>query len=82
MVARIDKKQQMANAGMDSQRSVNGGQMRAAVYRGASLISLENVPVPAISEGEILVRVHTCGVCGTDLKKIEYGLVEPPDFRA
>ena len=52
--------------------------MRAAVYRGPSLISVENVPVPKISEGELLVRVHTCGVCGTDLKKIEYGLVPPP----
>lgn len=28
--------------------------------------------------GELLVRVHTCGVCGTDLKKIHLGLVEPP----
>lgn len=63
---------------MDTQSSLNGGQMRAAVYRGASLISVECVPIPEISEGEILVRVHTCGVCGTDLKKIEYGLVEPP----
>lgn len=52
--------------------------MRAAVYRGPSKISLETVPVPKIMKGEILLRVHTCGVCGTDLKKIEYGLVPPP----
>jgi L-iditol 2-dehydrogenase len=52
--------------------------MRAAVYRGPSRISLETVPVPTITEGEILLRVHTCGVCGTDLKKIELGLVPPP----
>ena len=63
---------------MDTQNLFNAGQMRAAVYRGPSLISVENVPMPTISEGEILVRVHTCGVCGTDLKKIEYGLVAPP----
>ena len=60
------------------QGSVNGGRMRAAVYRGPSNISLEMVPVPKISAGEILLRVHTCGICGTDLKKIEYGLVPPP----
>jgi L-iditol 2-dehydrogenase len=58
--------------------SVNGGRMRAAVYRGPSNISLELVPIPKISAGEILLRVHTCGICGTDLKKIEYGLVPPP----
>jgi L-iditol 2-dehydrogenase len=52
--------------------------MRAAVYRGPSNISLETVPVPDISAGEILLRVHACGVCGTDLKKIELGLVSPP----
>jgi len=62
----------------DTQHSVNGRKMRAAVYRGPSNISLEMVPVPKIGDEEILLRVHTCGVCGTDLKKIEYGLVPPP----
>jgi L-iditol 2-dehydrogenase len=55
-----------------------GAEMRAAVYRGPANISLETVPVPKISESEILLRVHVCGVCGTDLKKIELGLVPPP----
>ncbi len=62
----------------DARQSVNGGEMRAAVYRGPSNIVVEKVPVPKISDGEILLKVHTCGVCGTDLKKIEYGLVPPP----
>jgi len=52
--------------------------MCAAVYRGPSNISVEKVPVPKIRDSEILLRVHTCGICGTDLKKIEYGLVSPP----
>jgi len=52
--------------------------MRAAVYRGPHCLSLESAPVPAISDDEILVRVHACGICGTDLKKIELGLVPPP----
>jgi L-iditol 2-dehydrogenase len=60
------------------QGSANGGRMRAAVYRGPSRIAVEMVPVPKISAGEILLRVHTCGICGTDLKKIEHGLVPPP----
>jgi len=62
----------------DTQFRVNGRNMRAAVYRGPSNISLETVPVPKIEAGEILLRVHACGVCGTDLKKIEHGLVPPP----
>jgi L-iditol 2-dehydrogenase len=68
----------MNQAGRNTQTPYNGGQMRAAVYRGPSNISVETVPVPQISDGEILLRVHACGVCGTDLKKIEYGLVPPP----
>jgi L-iditol 2-dehydrogenase len=52
--------------------------MRAAVYRGPFKINIETVPTPQIGENEMLVRVHTCGICGTDLKKIEHGLVPPP----
>ena len=47
--------------------------MRAAVYRGINDVRLETIPVPDIGPGELLVRVHTCGICGTDLKKIHTG---------
>jgi L-iditol 2-dehydrogenase len=52
--------------------------MRAAVYRGVNDLRLEEVPVPEIGPGEILVRVHTCGICGTDLKKIASGSHSAP----
>jgi L-iditol 2-dehydrogenase len=52
--------------------------MRAAVYTGESRLSIEAIPVPAIGPGEILVRVEACGICHTDLKKIEYNLLPPP----
>ena len=52
--------------------------MLAAVYRGQNDIRLETVPVPEIGPGEILVRVHTCGICGTDLKKIATGSHSAP----
>jgi len=52
--------------------------MTAAVYRGQNDVRIENVPVPAIGPGEVLVRVHTCGVCGTDLKKIATGSHSAP----
>jgi L-iditol 2-dehydrogenase len=52
--------------------------MKAAVFRGANRVEIEDLPVPEVGPGELLVRVHTCGVCGTDLKKIHYGLVPPP----
>jgi L-iditol 2-dehydrogenase len=52
--------------------------MRAVVYRGINDMRLETVPVPAIGPGELLVRVATCGICGTDLKKIHYGSHSAP----
>lgn len=52
--------------------------MRAAVYRGPADVRLETVEVPEIADGEILLKVNSCGVCGTDLKKIELGLAPPP----
>ncbi len=52
--------------------------MHAAVYRGESVVNVEEIPTPAIGRGEILVRVEACGICHTDLKKIEYNLLTPP----
>jgi L-iditol 2-dehydrogenase len=52
--------------------------MLAAVYRGVNDVRLETVPVPKIGAGELLLRVHTCGVCGTDLKKIATGSHSAP----
>lgn len=52
--------------------------MRAAVYLGGGRVSVESVPTPTIGPGEILIRVETCGICHTDLKKIEHDLLAPP----
>jgi L-iditol 2-dehydrogenase len=52
--------------------------MRAVVYRGVNDLRLETVPVPEIGPGELLVKVATCGVCGTDLKKIHTGSHSAP----
>jgi L-iditol 2-dehydrogenase len=54
--------------------------MQAGVYRGAGKVALESVPIPAIAEDELLVRVEACGICGTDVKKIVKGYVEPPQI--
>ncbi len=52
--------------------------MSALVYRGINDLRIETVPVPAIRSNEILVKVAVCGVCPTDIKKIQYGTVSPP----
>ena len=52
--------------------------MQAVVYRGANDLRVETVPVPRIGANELLVRVAVCGVCPTDIKKIQHGTVAPP----
>ncbi len=52
--------------------------MQAAVYKGSSVVEVDTVPVPEIGAGEILIRVETCGICPTDLKKIAYNLLPGP----
>jgi L-iditol 2-dehydrogenase len=54
--------------------------MRAAVYRGINDVRVETVPVPVnadgtIGAGEVLMRIDTCGICGTDLKNEMAGTV-------
>jgi L-iditol 2-dehydrogenase len=52
--------------------------MRAAVYHGVNDVRVETIPVPEIGPGEVLVKIHTCGICGTDLKKIHTGSHDAP----
>ena len=52
--------------------------MRAVVYRGINDMRVETVPVPSIGPGELLIKVATCGICGTDLKKIHMGSHSAP----
>ena len=54
------------------------GTMRAVVYRGINDMRIETVPVPRIGAGELLIKIATCGICGTDLKKIHMGSHSAP----
>ncbi|MDW8130515.1 MAG: zinc-dependent dehydrogenase [Bryobacterales bacterium] len=52
--------------------------MKAAVYVAPGRVEIQEVPVPEVGPGELLLRVEACGICHTDLKKIAYGLLPPP----
>jgi len=52
--------------------------MQAAVYHAPGDVRTETIPVPEIGPGEVLIRIDTCGVCGTDLKKIHTGSHSAP----
>jgi L-iditol 2-dehydrogenase len=52
--------------------------MQAAVYVGEGRVAVQTVETPVPERGEILIRVESCGICHTDLKKIEYDLLAAP----
>jgi L-iditol 2-dehydrogenase len=54
--------------------------MQAGVYREKGVVRVEEVPVPEIGDGEVLIKVAACGICGTDIKKIFQRYVEPPQI--
>ena len=43
------------------------GMMTAVRLHSAEDLRLDEVPIPDAGPGEVLVRVHRCGICGTDL---------------
>lgn len=42
--------------------------MKAAIYPGhGKPVTIETLPDPEPGPGEVIIRVHRCGICGTDL---------------
>jgi L-iditol 2-dehydrogenase len=44
--------------------------MKALIYHAHDNIRLEEQPIPTITEQELLVKIHGCGLCGSDIIKI------------
>ncbi|MFW5985775.1 MAG: alcohol dehydrogenase catalytic domain-containing protein [Halanaerobiales bacterium] len=47
--------------------------MLAAVFKGIGNIVVEDVPLPDIEEGDLLIKVKMSSICGTDRKIYKYG---------
>lgn len=45
----------------------------SAVLYGANDLRLEQRPIPKAGPGQVLVRVHVVGICGTDLHHLVQG---------
>ncbi|MDH5795160.1 MAG: alcohol dehydrogenase catalytic domain-containing protein, partial [Candidatus Bathyarchaeota archaeon] len=45
--------------------------MKAAVWHGGRDIRIEDVPEPTIQSNEVLVRVRSVGICGSELHAYE-----------
>src|SRR5260370_35324167 len=47
--------------------------MKAAVFRKKDEMAVVDVPTPIAGDGEVVLKVHNCGICGSDLHAVQYG---------
>jgi L-iditol 2-dehydrogenase len=51
--------------------------MRVSVLRGVGKVDVEERPVPEPGPGEVLVKIGSVGVCGSDVHYYEHGRIGP-----
>lgn len=54
-----------------------GDTMLAAVCQGRRSITVEELPVPDPGDGEVMIEVSHCGICGSDLHYVIEGWGQP-----
>jgi L-iditol 2-dehydrogenase len=47
--------------------------MKAAVYEGKEQVNIRDVAEPTLEDGDLLVEVDACSICGTDLRTYRHG---------
>jgi len=51
--------------------------MKAAIYPGeGKLVTIQDIPDPKPGPGEVVIKVHRCGVCGTDTSFTRGGMFD------
>ena len=54
--------------------------MKAAFVKKESTISVEDIEKPKLGSGDILIKMESCGICGSDLEKV-YGKYGQPSMK-
>ncbi len=65
-------------SGRPSRYTLHCRPMQAAIITGKERIELLEFTEPAPDEGEAVVRINFCGICGTDLHAYQSGAMENP----
>jgi L-iditol 2-dehydrogenase len=63
---------------MISRSSLSTIAMKVAVIAQPNVVQIEDQAIPKIGQGDVLVKMRACGVCGTDLEKVRGLHITPP----
>jgi threonine dehydrogenase-like Zn-dependent dehydrogenase len=47
--------------------------MKAAAFQKQNLVGVIDAPMPKAGAGEVVLKVHNCGICGSDLHAVQLG---------
>jgi threonine dehydrogenase-like Zn-dependent dehydrogenase len=50
--------------------------MKAAVFHGPQDVRFEEIDAPTLADGDVLLRVKACGICGSDLHTYKHGMFQ------
>jgi 2-desacetyl-2-hydroxyethyl bacteriochlorophyllide A dehydrogenase len=51
--------------------------MKAAAFRRQNEMAVIDAPEPSAGAGQVVLKVHNCGICGSDLHACQYGMGMP-----
>jgi L-iditol 2-dehydrogenase len=54
--------------------------MKAAFVKGPSVVEVQDTAKPQLGQGDILVKMQSCGICGSDVEKV-FGKYGQPSMR-
>ncbi len=54
--------------------------MKIAAYIDKGVMEIREIPIPEPGDDEILVKVVYCGICGSDIHQVQYGMEEPDNI--
>ncbi|MEK6944268.1 MAG: alcohol dehydrogenase catalytic domain-containing protein, partial [Thermoproteota archaeon] len=54
--------------------------MKAAFVKGSAKVTVEDIEKPKPGKGEIMVQMHACGICGSDVEKV-FGKYSQPSMK-
>ncbi|MDP3781276.1 MAG: alcohol dehydrogenase catalytic domain-containing protein, partial [Nitrosopumilaceae archaeon] len=54
--------------------------MKAAFVKGTSKVTVEDIEKPKPGKGVIMVQMHACGICGSDVEKV-FGKYSQPSMK-